>query len=102
MWPFSSAYKVLSETKKSQRDGALSAAPKFSLSEHGQFLKATASEIVGHIERGEWTSSEVVTAYIARAVSAHETTNCVTEGESTIIPHDHLRVLTGGSPCSLV
>ncbi|KAJ7470386.1 amidase [Mycena latifolia] len=80
MWPFSSSdYKALSEEKKKQRAGAISAAPKFDRSEHGAFLKATASEIVGHIQRGEWTSSQVVGAYIARAAVAQETTNCITE-----------------------
>ncbi|KAJ7043557.1 amidase [Mycena alexandri] len=81
MWPFSSGhrYQDLSAAKLKQRDGALSAAPKFNSAEHGAFLKATASEIVNHIERGEWTASQVVKAYIARAALAHQTTNCVTE-----------------------
>ncbi|KAJ7702411.1 amidase [Mycena rosella] len=79
MWPFSSSYKALAESKQTQRVNAVSAAPKFSPSEHGAFLKATASEIVDHIRRGEWTASQIVSAYIARAALAHETTNCVTE-----------------------
>ncbi|KAJ6606604.1 amidase [Mycena vulgaris] len=68
MWPFSSEYKVLSESKTRQPP-----------STHGAFLKATASEIVDHIQRGEWSATQVVTAYIARATLAQETTNCVTE-----------------------
>ncbi|KAJ7180614.1 amidase [Mycena filopes] len=79
MWPFTSGYKVLSASKLKQRASALSAAPKFNPDEHGVFLKATASEIVSRIESREWTASQVVNAYIARAASAHETTNCVTE-----------------------
>ncbi|KAJ7180656.1 amidase signature domain-containing protein [Mycena filopes] len=79
MWPFTSGYKVLSAAKLKQRANALSAAPKFNPDEHGVFLKATASEIVSRIESREWTASQVVNAYIARAASAHETTNCVTE-----------------------
>ncbi|KAJ7180615.1 amidase [Mycena filopes] len=79
MWPFTSGYKVLSAAKLKQRASALSAAPKFNPDEHGVFLKATASEIVSRIESREWTASQVVNAYIARAASAHETTNCVTE-----------------------
>ncbi|KAJ7093138.1 amidase [Mycena epipterygia] len=79
MWPFTSECKVLSDAKQKQRDEAVSAVPKFSPSEHGAFLKATCSEIVEHIKSGEWTSSEVVGAYIARAALAQETTNCVTE-----------------------
>ncbi|KAJ7760504.1 amidase [Mycena metata] len=80
MWPFSSGnrYQIVS-AKLQQRDAALSTAPEFNADEHGAFLKATASEIVSHIESGEWTASHVVQAYIARAALAHQTTNCVTE-----------------------
>lgn len=39
-----------------------------------------ASEIVAHIQQGEWTASEVVEAYIHQASVAHAATNCVTEG----------------------
>lgn len=42
----------------------------------------TAREIVEHISRGEWTASEVLEAYIARATLAHQTVNCLTEGAS--------------------
>ncbi|KAJ7695016.1 amidase [Mycena olivaceomarginata] len=51
MWPFNS--------ERTRR--CSSAAPKFtgSVAEHGAFLKATASEIVSRIERGEWTASQV-------------------------------------------
>lgn len=87
MWPFNSGgYKVLAEAKQKERDGALSAAPKFtgSVAEHGAFLRATASEIVSRIERGEWTASQVVSAYIAQSVLAQQTTNCVTEGKSIV------------------
>lgn len=40
----------------------------------------TAKEIVEHISNGEWTASEVLEAYIARAVQAQDITNCLTEG----------------------
>ncbi|KAJ7445802.1 amidase [Mycena galericulata] len=79
MWPFSSGTQVLCAAKQSQRSERLAQAPKFSVSEHGPFLKATASEIVRRIQRGDWTASQVVSAYIARAALAQETTNCVTE-----------------------
>ncbi|KAJ7756802.1 amidase [Mycena maculata] len=79
MWPFFNESRALCEAKRRQRTERLAEAPKYSASEHGPFLKATASEIVGRIQRGEWTASEVISAYIARAVFAHETTNCVTE-----------------------
>ncbi|KAF8184988.1 amidase [Mycena galopus ATCC 62051] len=80
MWPFSGGYRTIVEAKQKERDVALqSEAPTFSVTEHGAFLKATVSEIVGHIERGEWTASQVVGAYIAQAALAHKTTNCITE-----------------------
>ncbi|KAJ6500398.1 amidase [Mycena sanguinolenta] len=79
MWPFSSGYRAIAEGKQKERDNAISAAPKSNLNEHGVFLRATASEIVDRIERGEWTASQVVNAYIAQAAVAHKTTNCVTE-----------------------
>ncbi|KAF7338607.1 putative amidase PB8B6.03 [Mycena venus] len=81
MWPFSSGYQVLAEAKQKERDSFVSAAPNFSHNEHGGFLKATASEIVYNIERGEWTASQVVSAYIAQAALAQKTTNCITEGK---------------------
>ncbi|KAI0917508.1 hypothetical protein AcV5_007991 [Taiwanofungus camphoratus] len=43
------------------------------------FLRATASEIVHRIGMGQWTASEVLEAYITRAVVAQQTTNCLTE-----------------------
>ncbi|KAJ7105750.1 amidase [Mycena crocata] len=79
MWPFLNVYTIRSELKQNQRAAAISAAPPFSPSEHGAFLKATASEIVTHIERGEWTALQVVKAFISRAALAHAATNCVTE-----------------------
>lgn len=39
-----------------------------------------AKEIVERISVGEWTASEVLEAYISRAVLAQNTTNCLTEG----------------------
>lgn len=42
----------------------------------------TATEIVSRIEKGEWTASQVIEAYIARASLAHAATNCLTEGVS--------------------
>lgn len=42
--------------------------------------KRVASEIVERIEKGEWTATRVLEAYIARAAIAHEKTNCLTEG----------------------
>ena len=47
------------------------------------FSHFTAKEIVDHISKGEWTASEVLEAYIARAVLAQDLTNCLTEGRPT-------------------
>ena len=44
------------------------------------FGNDTASEIVQHISSGEWTASQVLEAYLARATLAHDLTNCLTEG----------------------
>jgi len=41
---------------------------------------SSASQIVSHIRKGEWTASEVLEAYISRAALAQENTNCLTEG----------------------
>ncbi|KAF8920609.1 amidase signature domain-containing protein [Mucidula mucida] len=37
------------------------------------------SDIVANIKQGKWTSSEVLEAYIQRAIKAHALTNCLTE-----------------------
>jgi hypothetical protein len=42
---------------------------------------APAVEIVSRIERGEWTATQVLEAYISRAAFAHAKTNCLTEGK---------------------
>ena len=39
-----------------------------------------AKEIVERIYKGEWTASQVLEAYIARATLAQDMTNCLTEG----------------------
>ncbi|RDB20927.1 putative amidase PB8B6.03 [Hypsizygus marmoreus] len=79
MWPFStSSYLTVVNSKRAERTRALESA---AASSHRQedFTNATATEIVFHIEKGEWTASEVIEAYIARAAFAHDTTNCLTE-----------------------
>ncbi|KAJ7273340.1 amidase [Mycena rebaudengoi] len=79
MWPFSGGYQVLVQKKCEQRETLVAAALQFKPSDHAEYLKATASEIVRRIERGEWTASKVIEAYIARAAMAHQATNCITE-----------------------
>ncbi|KAK0239322.1 amidase signature domain-containing protein [Armillaria nabsnona] len=44
-----------------------------------KYLQATACDIVSRIESGEWTATEVLEAYVARAVEAQTATNCLTE-----------------------
>lgn len=39
-----------------------------------------ACQIVRAIRRGQWTSTQVVTAFIKSAIRAQDETNCVTEG----------------------
>ncbi|KZV71564.1 amidase signature enzyme [Peniophora sp. CONT] len=78
MWPFSSRNPAV-EAKLAARDTVLSTAHDFSEAEHQSFLNATATEIVRRIEKGEWTASTVLEAYIARAAQAQEQTLCLTE-----------------------
>ncbi|EIW83689.1 amidase signature enzyme [Coniophora puteana RWD-64-598 SS2] len=64
--------------KLAARGQALSVAGKVS-EKHAVYLGATASEIADHISKGEWTATEVVEAFIARAALAQAKTNCLTE-----------------------
>ncbi|KAJ7121254.1 amidase [Mycena crocata] len=43
------------------------------------FIRSTAHEIVANIERGVWTASQVLEAFIAQSLIAQSATNCVTE-----------------------
>ncbi|KAG6813163.1 hypothetical protein H0H92_013570 [Tricholoma furcatifolium] len=82
MWPFSPSYLPIVNEKRSKQKDALNRANPSSASdsELQRFTNATATEIVYYIEHGEWTASQVVEAYINRAVKVHEITNCLTEG----------------------
>ncbi|KAF5383525.1 hypothetical protein D9615_003592 [Tricholomella constricta] len=81
MWPFSPSYLTIVQSKRAHRTLALASAslPSTLSSEHDKFTHATATEIVAHIEKGEWSASQVVEAYITRAAYAQATTNCLTE-----------------------
>ncbi|EEB89173.1 hypothetical protein MPER_12757 [Moniliophthora perniciosa FA553] len=83
MWPFSSSfeYQSIIDKKNAERAQLLksSSIPVFDIGEHHKFLKAGAKEIVSRIENGDWTATQVVGAYIARASEAHEQVNCATE-----------------------
>ncbi|TCD61777.1 hypothetical protein EIP91_007955 [Steccherinum ochraceum] len=86
MWPFTpSAFRTVVESKLAERSLALEKASTSSTSSGAPcapdsvYLAASASTIVDHIASGQWTASEVLEAYIARAVLAQSTTNCLTE-----------------------
>ncbi|KAG5636176.1 hypothetical protein H0H81_008911 [Sphagnurus paluster] len=104
MWPFSSSYLQIVDTKRAERQRILATASTASL-DTDKFIKATgksllpftglantdrktATEIVAHIEKGEWTASQVVEAYITRATEAHAVTNSLTEGVHPPTPCD--------------
>ncbi|EKM61689.1 uncharacterized protein PHACADRAFT_135578 [Phanerochaete carnosa HHB-10118-sp] len=78
MWPFSSSWKEIAQQKVEERAKALQTALPAS-PEQLVFLAAPAAEIVQRIAAGEWTASEVLEAYISRAVLAQQTINCLTE-----------------------
>lgn len=107
MWPSSDqGYLSLIDAKRAERTRLLSDASTITVSDEqsNAFLVATgtsyiassgpmkplrnltgdlgltAAQIVSKIKAGEWTASEVVDAYIKRAVLAQELTNCITEG----------------------
>jgi hypothetical protein len=89
-------------SKHSARDKALALASPYDSNTHDPFLHATgkyqrlslsersgdtflpfsAAEIVEHIAAGKWTASQVLDAYMARAVVSQAKTNCITEGQS--------------------
>lgn len=66
-------------SKRNARDKALGFAGPYLMNDHDVYTKATASEIVQRIAKGEWTSSQVLEAYIARSAMAQAETNCLTE-----------------------
>ncbi|KAG2348084.1 amidase signature enzyme [Suillus weaverae] len=66
-------------SKRNARDKALSFAGPYSVNDHDVYTKATASEIVQRIAKGEWTSSQVLEAYIARSAMAQAEANFLYE-----------------------
>ncbi|KAG5647829.1 hypothetical protein DXG03_007753 [Asterophora parasitica] len=79
MWPFSPSYLTVVKSKQARRTQAVDSASLTLSSEYDKFTDATATQIVAHIEKGEWTASQVVEAYITRAAYAQAKTNCLTE-----------------------
>lgn len=76
---FTPSYQAIVDDKRKRRAEALSVASAFSTDAHGHYVRATASEITENIRKGEWTATQVVEAFIAKAGQAQEATNCVTE-----------------------
>lgn len=78
MWPLSESNEAIITAKRAQRTAALADIPQ-SVNTQSEFTRATAVEIVSRIEKGEWTATQVLEAYISRAAFAHAKTNCLTE-----------------------
>ncbi|KDQ18907.1 hypothetical protein BOTBODRAFT_28382 [Botryobasidium botryosum FD-172 SS1] len=89
MWPFSSArqeWMAIISGKKSRQANLVNETAKL-LGEPAQtgmfdaYLNASASEIVQHIQNEDegWTATNVLQAYIQRAIATHKKTNCLTE-----------------------
>lgn len=84
MWFFSGSNVAVVAAKREQRATAiaqvnLNSAIHDVTSDQAIIIRATASEIVSSIKTGKWTASQVLEAFIARAVLAHAKTNCLTE-----------------------
>jgi amidase len=61
-----------------EKEAKLSA--NIAIPDRAAILRSTAGEIVSNIERGTWTASQVLEAFIAQSLVAHTATNCITEG----------------------
>jgi amidase len=74
----------MAATKRAIRDQELENEAQngqhLSVADRTAFLRSTAREIVANIERGVWTASQVLEAFIAQSLVAHSATNCITEG----------------------
>ncbi|KAI0675519.1 amidase signature enzyme [Trametes maxima] len=82
MWPLRAPpHSDVARRKLALRDDALRAARALPRDgpDADPYLRATAKEIVQRISKGEWTASEVLDAYLARAALAQDLTNCLTE-----------------------
>ncbi|KAG9316056.1 amidase signature domain-containing protein [Chiua virens] len=80
MWGTGQAQRqAIISSKHATRSETLSLASQYDSVTHDAFLRATATEIVESIAAGEWTASQVLEAYMARAAVAQAKTNCITE-----------------------
>ncbi|KAJ7578572.1 amidase [Mycena floridula] len=77
MWSSTSQTALIANSKRAERDNALNTETPSTL-DTSLFLKATAQEIVKNIEDGKWTAAEVLEAFIAQSIIAHNATNCIT------------------------
>ncbi|RDX54272.1 amidase signature enzyme [Lentinus brumalis] len=84
MWPFAPpTHTHVARRKQAARDEALRAVRRRPFPPDAYpaevYLRATAREIVERIYKRDWTASDVLEAYIARATLAQDITNCLTE-----------------------
>ncbi|KAF5316046.1 hypothetical protein D9619_006208 [Psilocybe cf. subviscida] len=78
MWPFTPSNAPVVAAKRAERAQGLADIPALDEAQ-SSIVKATIAEIVAHIESGEWTATQVLEAYLARAAFAQAKTNCLTE-----------------------
>jgi hypothetical protein len=68
-----------------RRDQALAFRPsqsaQISADLEREILSSSNTDIVQGIKEKRWTSTQVLQAFVGRAIAAHERTNCLTEGE---------------------
>ncbi|ELU43699.1 amidase [Rhizoctonia solani AG-1 IA] len=49
-----------------------------------RIISSNLRDLVGGITKHEWTATQVVTAFIAQAIKAHDLTNCLTESRTVL------------------
>ncbi|KAJ7130606.1 amidase signature domain-containing protein [Mycena epipterygia] len=69
----------MAAAKRETRDQELKKEAQDNPDPSNLFTRSTAHEIVTNIERGVWTASQVLEAFIAQSLVAHSATNCITE-----------------------
>lgn len=71
--------QAAAEKKQHVREKLLQSAEPWDEQKFGQITRAKVAEITSRIEAGEWTASQVLEAFMSRAVYAQQRSNCVTE-----------------------
>ncbi|KDQ10331.1 hypothetical protein BOTBODRAFT_36235 [Botryobasidium botryosum FD-172 SS1] len=83
MWPLTSVPKewtAVVEGKRTYQASLVHAATEATPNDSA-YLSASATDIVRHIQNGDegWTATNVLRAYMQRAIATHEKNNCFTE-----------------------